>query len=42
TQAFGHLPKPGESVEIKPFEFTVLNADNRRIRQLKAIKLSDE
>ncbi|HFB66519.1 MAG TPA: CBS domain-containing protein [Aeromonadales bacterium] len=42
TQAFGHLPKPGESVEIKPFEFTVLNADNRRIRQLKAIKLSDD
>lgn len=42
TQAFGHLPKPGESIEIKPFEFTVINADNRRIRQLKAIKLSNE
>ncbi len=38
TQAFGHLPKPGETVEIKPFHFTVLNADNRRIKQLKALK----
>jgi len=42
TQAFGHLPQPGESVEIKPFLFTVLHADNRRIRQLKVIKTDEK
>ncbi len=38
TQAFGHLPAPGESVIIDNFEFTILNADNRRIRQLKVMR----
>jgi magnesium and cobalt transporter len=38
TQAFGHLPAPGESIIIEDFEFTILNADNRRIRQLKVIR----
>jgi len=38
TQAFGHLPAPGETVNIKNFEFTIINADNRRIHQLKVIR----
>ncbi len=38
TQAFGHLPAPGEMVEIDNFEFTVINADKRRIRQLKVMR----
>ncbi len=38
TQAFGHLPAPGESVEIDNFIFTVVNADKRTIRQLKVIR----
>ncbi len=32
---FGHVPKRGETTDIKPYKFTVLNADNRRVRLLK-------
>lgn len=32
---FGRLPKRGESVKIKKFNFKVLHADNRRIRLLQ-------
>ncbi len=35
-QRFGHLPSRGEHTEIKGWRFTVLNADNRRIRLLEA------
>ncbi|HSH49424.1 MAG TPA: transporter associated domain-containing protein, partial [Halomonas sp.] len=31
-QSFGHLPSRGECTEIDGWRFTVLNADNRRIR----------
>lgn len=34
-QAFGHLPKRGESVKFGDFRFKVLNADNRRIYLLE-------
>ena len=34
-QAFGHLPKRGESIAIGPFHFTVLRADKRRVLLLK-------
>ncbi|MFP5506785.1 MAG: HlyC/CorC family transporter [Gammaproteobacteria bacterium] len=34
TQAFGHMPKRGESVVIGNFEFKVLRADNRRVHIL--------
>jgi magnesium and cobalt transporter len=37
-QAFGHLPKRGETVVIEPFRFKVINADNRRIRLLRITK----
>lgn len=36
--AFGHLPKRGESVDMEPFTFKVLNADNRRVRLIRAIR----
>lgn len=35
TQRFGRLPQKGESVCIDHFTFTVLSADNRRIRMLQ-------
>jgi len=34
-KAFGHLPERGETVEIAEHEFTVLNADSRRVRLLQ-------
>ncbi len=33
-QAFGHMPKRGETVTIENFEFKVLRADNRRMHML--------
>ncbi|HEY9197986.1 MAG TPA: transporter associated domain-containing protein [Gammaproteobacteria bacterium] len=33
-QAFGHVPKRGESVTLDHFEFKVLRADNRRVHIL--------
>lgn len=35
THELGHLPGVGESVSIAGFQFKVLNADKRRIRQLE-------
>jgi magnesium and cobalt transporter len=35
-QRFGHLPGRGEHTELSGWRFTVLNADNRRIRLLEA------
>lgn len=40
TQNFGHLPKRDENITIANFHFTVLHADNRRIRLLQITKLS--
>lgn len=34
-QAFGHLPKRGETIAIDRFRIKVLHADNRRIRLLR-------
>ena len=34
-QAFGHLPKRGESIKINNFRFRVLHSDNRRIYLLE-------
>ncbi|WP_444677152.1 HlyC/CorC family transporter [Halomonas sp. E19] len=36
-QRFGHLPGRGEHTELGGWRFTVLNADNRRIRLLEAV-----
>jgi magnesium and cobalt transporter len=35
TQAFGHLPKRGESVSIGRFSFNVQRADTRRVQMLQ-------
>ncbi|EPC00949.1 magnesium transporter [Litchfieldella anticariensis FP35 = DSM 16096] len=35
-QRFGHLPRRGEYADLGTWRFTVLNADNRRIRLLQA------
>ncbi|MBZ0328852.1 CBS domain-containing protein [Halomonas sp. ANAO-440] len=40
-QRFGHLPGRGEHAELGGWRFTVLNADNRRIRLLEAAQNSD-
>jgi magnesium and cobalt transporter len=34
---FGYLPKRGESININDFEFTIINADARRIKLLECI-----
>jgi magnesium and cobalt transporter len=41
-QAFGHMPSRGETVDLGQFRFTVLSADQRRVRQLKVERLPDE
>lgn len=38
SQAFGHLPKRGESLSIENFRFKVLHSDNRRIHLLEVVK----
>ncbi len=38
-QAFGHMPQNGETVSIKPFEFTVLAADSRRLKLLRVKRI---
>lgn len=35
----GHVPKRGERLEIGPFRFTVLRADDRRIHLLRLLRL---
>ncbi len=40
TQAFGHLPKRGESIEFEGFHFEVMRADKRRIQWLRIKFLS--
>ncbi len=39
VNAFGHLPKRGESVEIGPLRFTILRADSRRLHLLNIQRL---
>ncbi|MGE5154937.1 MAG: HlyC/CorC family transporter [Bdellovibrio bacteriovorus] len=39
VNAFGHLPKRGESVEIGGFRFTVMRADSRRVHLLSIERL---
>jgi len=37
-QHLSHIPERDESIDIEPFRFTVLNADSRQIRLLKATR----
>jgi magnesium and cobalt transporter len=41
TNALGHLPKRGETVQLDKFEFKILHADSRRIRLLEVRKIED-
>ena len=41
TNAIGHVPKRGESVQIEHFRFTVVRADSRRIRLLNVTLLPE-
>lgn len=40
-QRFGHLPRRGEYADLGGWRFTVLGADNRRIRLLQAERLAE-
>ena len=42
TQQFGHLPAKDESVKVGELNFTILAADNRRIRLMQVTPISDE
>jgi magnesium and cobalt transporter len=42
VNAFGHLPKRGESLNLNGFNFRVLRADRRRIRFLRVTRLADD
>ena len=35
---FGHVPDPGEQIQIETINFMVLSSDSRRIRLLKVEK----
>jgi magnesium and cobalt transporter len=39
SKTFGHLPKRGESIQIRHYNFKVLHSDNRRIHLLGVNKL---
>lgn len=41
VQQLGHLPEPGEAVEVEGFEATVTSTDGRRIEQLRFVKLPE-
>ncbi|MGD1978688.1 MAG: transporter associated domain-containing protein, partial [Akkermansiaceae bacterium] len=41
VQKLGHLPDPGESLEIEGFEASVTSTDGRRIEQLRFVKLPE-
>jgi len=40
--ALGHMPKPGESIDINGIEFKILAADNRRIHLIQVSKIDAE
>jgi magnesium and cobalt transporter len=37
--AFGHLPRRGEVVELAGFRFEILHADSRRVHLIRATRL---
>ena len=40
--AFGHLPKRGESVDMAGFNVKILRSDKRRVHLLRLVKLDSE
>ena len=41
VNAFGHLPKRGDTVEVDGFRFTVKRADSRKVHLLNILRLPD-
>lgn len=41
TNAFGHVPRRGEKIEVDEYEFKVLRGDKRRIHVMRVIKMAD-
>lgn len=41
VQQLGHLPDPGETIEVEGFEASVTSTDGRRIEQLRFVKLPE-
>jgi len=42
VQQLGHLPDPGETIEVEGFEASVTSTDGRRIEQLRFVKLPED
>lgn len=42
VQQLGHLPDPGETIEVEGYEASVTSTDGRRIEQLRFVKLPDD
>ncbi|MEN8775371.1 MAG: hemolysin family protein [Akkermansiaceae bacterium] len=42
VQQLGHLPDPGETIEVEGFEASVTSTDGRRIEQLRFVRLPGE
>ncbi len=40
-QTFGHVPKMGETLKLEQFEFKVISADERRIRNIQVTRLDE-
>lgn len=41
VQQLGHLPDPGETIEVEGFEASVTSTDGRRIEQLRFVRLPE-
>lgn len=41
VQQLGHLPDPGETIEVEGYEAKVTSTDGRRIEQLRFVKLPE-
>ena len=42
VQCLGHLPNPGEKIEVEGYEASVTSTDGRKIEQLRFVKLPEE
>jgi CBS domain containing-hemolysin-like protein len=42
VQQLGHLPDPGETIEVEGYEASVTSTDGRRIEQLRFVKILDD
>ncbi|GAA6136369.1 HlyC/CorC family transporter [Arenicella sp. 4NH20-0111] len=42
SQTAGHIPQPGEGIEIENVKFEIIHADSRRIHIVRVIKLTND